>query len=313
MIQGGLISMAKISQEIQVEALRDIVLDTKEHERKDIIEYVEWQSNKGRKRKKVIVKHLELVKSEVVFDREHSVWDVHTNEKDGRWWVITSPTNLYSQTAFPSLDTTLSLHIGIAARLAARQSKTAPEDSRDRFIKVWRRWENAADAVDSAKESEDYQAIGMMCRETLIELVKTMQPLLSFDAKTEPPKSSDFCQWVPLIVDKYAAGKRNAYIRGLLKNTATEIWQLVNWVTHTTSAHKYEASLALEATSSFVGLLSRVVIQFESGDVNVCPKCNSYQIDAVFEPDMDLEPPYVNVCQTCGWNNFEERQLEDAS
>jgi hypothetical protein len=35
--------------------------------------------------------------------------------------VVTSPTNLYSQALMPSLDYTLSFHIGLMARVAAQR------------------------------------------------------------------------------------------------------------------------------------------------------------------------------------------------
>jgi hypothetical protein len=50
---------------------------------------------------------------------DYDCWDVHTN-KD-RYWVITCPTNLYPQKYFPSLDFTLSFHIGVSARIVAMQ------------------------------------------------------------------------------------------------------------------------------------------------------------------------------------------------
>jgi hypothetical protein len=41
------------------------------------------------------VEFIQKVYSENVSNARHDVWDVHTNVD--RWWVITSPTNLYSQ------------------------------------------------------------------------------------------------------------------------------------------------------------------------------------------------------------------------
>jgi hypothetical protein len=73
------------------------------------------------------VLHLEKVASERIFDRQHDVWDVHTDKE--RWWVVTQPTNLYSQTLMPSLDYTLSFHIGLMARMAARRK--APKRSKN--------------------------------------------------------------------------------------------------------------------------------------------------------------------------------------
>src|SRR5205807_9941385 len=70
-----------------------------------VSDYVETQA-RGEK-----VLHAEKVKSEHVVDTDHDCWDVHTDRD--RYWVITAPTNLYSQHYFPSLDYTLSFHVGI--------------------------------------------------------------------------------------------------------------------------------------------------------------------------------------------------------
>ena len=46
------------------------------------------------------VKHVERVKTEYILGKTYEIWDVATNKN--RWWVITNPTNLYSQKQFPS-------------------------------------------------------------------------------------------------------------------------------------------------------------------------------------------------------------------
>jgi len=46
------------------------------------------------------VLHAENVRTEHILGRDYDCWDVHT-DKD-RYWVITSPTNLYSQVYFPT-------------------------------------------------------------------------------------------------------------------------------------------------------------------------------------------------------------------
>src|SRR3546814_8543576 len=65
------------------------------------------------------VQHAEKIKTERVMGTDYSVWDVHTNLN--RWWVITNPPNLYSPVLMPSLDSTLSFHIGLMARVQARR------------------------------------------------------------------------------------------------------------------------------------------------------------------------------------------------
>jgi hypothetical protein len=78
-----------------------------------ISDYVETQARDEK------VQYAERIMSEHVVGNDYDCWDVHT-DKD-RYWVITNPTNLYSQYYFPSLDYTLSFHIGVMLRAAALQ------------------------------------------------------------------------------------------------------------------------------------------------------------------------------------------------
>ncbi len=64
--------------------------------------YVEDQSHET-------VVHLEKAASELVGPVRHDIWDVHCT--DSRWWVITEPTNYYSQQDFNSRNVALTFHI----------------------------------------------------------------------------------------------------------------------------------------------------------------------------------------------------------
>src|SRR3546814_13390396 len=66
------------------------------------------------------VQHAEQIKTERVMGTDYSVWDVHTNLN--RWWVITNPTNLYSQVLMHSIDYPMSFTIGLMARAIGRAS-----------------------------------------------------------------------------------------------------------------------------------------------------------------------------------------------
>jgi hypothetical protein len=64
-----------------------------ELEAQAIKDYMAWQARDEN------VLHVEKVASERIFERDHDVWDVHTDKE--RWWVVTGPTNLYSQALMP--------------------------------------------------------------------------------------------------------------------------------------------------------------------------------------------------------------------
>src|SRR4051794_27829228 len=81
---------------VPTSVLNESVLRRSPREEQAICEYVESQSPKEK------VLHLEKVTTEYVLDRKLDVWDVRTDGE--RYWVITNPTNLYSQELFPSLD-----------------------------------------------------------------------------------------------------------------------------------------------------------------------------------------------------------------
>lgn len=142
-------------------------MESPEHERRAIVRYFELESGTEAK-----VEHAEKVASERIFDRRHDVWDVHAS--DGRWWVITEPTNLYAQDQFPGMDYALSFHLGVTTRVFARQAREArvsTEEQRDRLATSWRRFEQAGEALDQADEAEEFQAVGMRCREALLSFV----------------------------------------------------------------------------------------------------------------------------------------------
>jgi hypothetical protein len=78
------------------------------------------------------VKHLEKLTSEYLLGPQYDVWDAHTNE--GRWWVITNPTNLYSQELIKSMDVALSFHVGLMSNEATIWSMALAETQQLRML-----------------------------------------------------------------------------------------------------------------------------------------------------------------------------------
>src|ERR1035437_2129537 len=72
------------------------------------------------------VLRVERVKTEYVMGDPYEIWDVTTDKN--RWWVISNLTNLYSQKHFPSLDYTLSFHVGLMMRIRSRPNGADSSD-----------------------------------------------------------------------------------------------------------------------------------------------------------------------------------------
>jgi hypothetical protein len=273
--------------------LHKLMFGQSEYEAEEIKGYVEWQAH-GEE----TVLHAEKVASERVFGREYDVWDVHTDKE--RWWVITNPTNLYSQTLMPSLDYTLSFHIGLMARVAARREPDGTEAEREFLLVTSRKMTQANKAFDQADEAEEFQAVGMRCRECLLALVREVIDRSDIGLGDDLPKTADFPGWNDRIANALAPGSSAENVRGYLKTTGERAWRLVNWLTHAANAARVDAELALSATSHVINNYALLVVRRKAGAPDRCGRCQSYKITVDWRPDLGPAGEYVVRCESCG-------------
>lgn len=137
---------------VPADMLGKFTLDHDPAAEQDIANYVHGQARDE------TVQHVERVKTEFVMGTPYEIWDVTTDKE--RWWVITNVTNLYSQRHFPSLDYTLSFHIGLMMRIQSRELREGDGEVTP-FDEVLRRQRQAADLLERAVEAEHFQSVGM--------------------------------------------------------------------------------------------------------------------------------------------------------
>ena len=284
-----------IPHRVSVKAINQSTVRRSQHEERAIREYIEWQSPREK------VTHLEKVHTESVYERRVDAWDVWTTR--GRYWVITNPTNLYSQALFPSLDYTISFHLGLTMRVMASEERNPSNPQKARLAKVWRKLTRASESLDRADEAEDFQSVGMRCRECLISLVRAIANGSMVPAGHETPKAADFVQWAQLIADAIASGSSATEIRGYLKTVSKSTWQFVNWLTHATNSVRVDAMMAVSSTENLTSAFGAALSRFESGGPDRCPNCGSYRLASVYQPELETDPPYVTLCESCGWSN----------
>lgn len=272
--------------------LNRFTLGRNENEAKGIAEYVEWQCAKDKEK----VTYLEKILTEHVFGTGYDCWNVRTDKE--RYWVITNPTNLYSQELFPSVDYTLSFHIGLMARVQAERKGTKDERLGDRLAAAFRRWEQAAELLDKAQESEDMQAVGMRCRECLMAFVRSVANPNMVPSGQTPPKAGDFIHWSELIANSIAAGDCTSEIRGYLKAVARSSWQLASWLTHAVNAVRYDGTLTVDATYAVLNAFGAALLRCERPTADRCVRCGSLRIQVVYQPDSDLGDAVA--CESCG-------------
>lgn len=277
---------------LPLDQLHKLQFHTSANEVQNIRDYVEWQAPEEK------VLHAEKVAGERVLGRDYDVWDVHTDKE--RWWVVTSPTNLYSQKLMPSMDYVLSFHIGVMARVAAHRTPEGSEAEQEFLLVTNRKLVQAGEALDAADEAEEFQAVGMRCRECLVALIRELTDGSDLAEGDDLPKKSDFKGWADRIANAVAAGSSAEHVRGYLKSVADKTWQLTNWLTHTSNATRSDAELAFSATEHVVVAYASALLKRTAEVPERCARCKSYKITVDWRPDLGPAGLYIPRCEACG-------------
>jgi hypothetical protein len=267
---------------------------------KQIIEYVESQCGD---KAKVIHSKQEQSYGELGFNI--TIWNVKT-DNDGSWWVAQGdlPMNLYPQDKayYFSTDEVFSFHLGLMLRLLNDEENLS--NSRIDYIA------NSTEIVDSLKrklllasqklqravETEEIQSIGVICRETLIELIGYLFEQDSFESETDF-KKSDVKNRGKLIINKYLAGSDNAELRKHIKNLLNGAWDYANVLTHSSSRTIHEASICLTMTVAVVSSFENLLQKFRDPLAGLkCKNCGSKSLFIALNDETD---DLLIVCEKC--------------
>lgn len=266
-----------------------------EEEKQAVIDYYLGQSPEGTE-----VTFAQKVYAESVIGHTHAVWDVHAS--DGRWWVITNPTNLYSQDQFPNMDLAITFHMGLCLRIPRNDIKQADVESVRPFTDVLQSVADCEAALGQANDAGAFRAIGVRCRENLLAFVHAAQDACEWPEQDRPQRSN-FKAWVDWIFDTFLGGADNRERRRLIKTTMKEAWDYVNWLTHSQSGKWMDAEIATNAVSHAIGIATSICVRHLRGVPDQCPACESHRLFPEEgmnpeHPEMIFERP---VCSECGW------------
>ena len=223
------------------------------------------------------VVHLERAASELVGPVRHDVWDVHCAEN--RWWVVTNPTNLYTQEDFKSRDVVLTFHVGLALRMAYQRDRDVPVAPSNAVLLpgAWRRWQQAFEAYDSGDEAENFQSVGVRLRECLVSFVSEVRSDDLVPQGEDAPKGSDFKGWTEPVANGLAPGSSASRLRSYLKRLAVETWEYVNWLTHAKNAVRLDAEIGLKAVEHLLGTFTAARMRLDQIPQR-CGECQSYRV-----------------------------------
>ena len=239
---------------------------------------------------------------------EINVWNVKTGKE--AFWVVegeNAPMNLYTQDAYYfSADEAYSFHIGITKRL----SKTHQNDFKhiidempldiDRIKSISRKLNLASEKLSIDLEPEEFQSIGLICRESLIELSKELYKRNEKLIKEKEIKISDFKSVSSLFIDFYIPGSNNADLRSHSRKLTEIAWSYCSTVVHSPNKTYPDVKIALLFTSMAVSLLENLFLKHIGFDNEpACKVCGSKKM-GIIQVDSNT------VIATCNSCNYEE-------
>jgi hypothetical protein len=271
-----------------------------EHEAKAIRQYVDSQTRDENDRATTV----QRVGGRRLAGHSYEFFDVWT-ATGSRWWVITNPTNLYDQQSFPTVDQAFTLHLGLSQILRERERRDVPDGDPESVTPAWRRFVRAANAMDDASEAEDYQAVGIKCREALIALARQHSTDEWVPAMVNPPQAANFKAWLDIYAEALVPARRP---RSYLKAMADKTWDLAVWLQHYADARDWDAELVLDATAHMINTLELAIIRHQDMPPRRCPQCDSYRLSA--DGDIRQEKGQEgwwsqDVCSACRWRGEE--------
>lgn len=186
-------------------------------------------------------------------------------------------------------------------RIHSRSNNGDAEESSP-FDEVFRRQKQAEDRLETAVESEDYQAIGMHLRECLLSLAATIRRKVQLSSETQRPQDANFISWIDLLCEQICPGSGNKQLRHFLKNMGRETWQLVNWLTHDRDANRSAASIAIDTCEALVMHFLKILVRDQTDHTDECPLCKSRNIRTHYDHRIEPDGAYYMTCGRCDWS-----------
>ena len=199
------------------------------------------------------------------------------------------------------MDLALTFHIGLILRIPRTEEQQEDDLRILPFGPVFEKMEEVGTAVTQAQNLADYQAVGVRCREALLELIGVAQDAAMWT--DTPPQRANFRAWMEIICNDLLPGDTNKERRGALKGALKSAWTFSNWLTHSKSATWIDADMAHSLIQHASGMATSMILRELRGVPEECPNCGSPHL----EPEQGENTAASGVlwerprCADCGW------------
>jgi hypothetical protein len=240
-----------------------------------------------------------------------NVWNVKT--KTDSYWVVegeNAPMNLYTQNGhYFSADEAYSFHMGITQRLTKRHNDNfkhiideLPLDI-ERIKSISRKLNLASEKLSFDLEPEEFQSIGLICREALVDLSKELCERNEEMIKEKGFKTSDFKNVSSEFINLYIPGSSNADLRNYSRKITEIAWSYSSAIVHSPNKTFPDVKIALLFTSMAVSIIENLFLKYIRFDNElVCEKCGSKKVN-ILEIEQNK---FIGICESCKY----EKELE---
>lgn len=167
---------------------------------------------------------------------------------------------------------------------------------------LFRKLKNTALLIDTAIEIEDFQAIGVQCREILIELGNNIySPQMA--SQEEQAKESDFKRKAELFIQYHIPGKDNKDYRNSIKKMTEGTWDYAAKIVHSRNSTFYDVSTCVSLTTSIVTMYENVRLKYlDLISKCKCRNCQSKKLRISNRELSDDEKEFrlELTCEECG-------------
>lgn len=125
-------------------------------------------------------------------------------------------------------------------------------DEIPQWQKVYRSLDEARDRLDEASTEEQFQAVGIICRETLISLAQIVYDPVKHASKGVSPSETDAKRMLDAFLSHELPGDSNEATRRQAKTALDS----ANSLQHRRTAEYRDAALCIEATTSVVNIVA---------------------------------------------------------
>lgn len=171
---------------------------------------------------------------------------------------------------------------------------------------VARKLSIAVEQLEAAKSVEEYQQIGILVRDTLIEFGQSIYEENMVSQGATVPSNSDAKRMIKCALDYYGADQE--YLGYFVKTC----YDYANAIQHDSSAKRESVYRVLSMTTLCIALAIEAVTQSDAytrRPYYKCPNCGSLELEVREHVEADYDGAFSMeklVCVECGWFYIEE-------